>query len=161
MSIELPEDKVQRTVQLLNQFSRIRSCTIREFTAFVETLVSRCPALKYGMIYVRPFEKERARALEASNDNFDAKMSLLNKCQEEFTWWKMHIRSASAPMSEPMYDLEIFSDASRTCWGVFCKGRRGHGYWNVDDLDLDINVLELMAVFFGLKCFTGGRWRFV
>ena len=71
----------------------------------------------------------------------------------------MHIRSASAPMSEPMYDLEIFSDASRTGWGVFYKGLRGNGYWNVDDLDLHINVLELMAVFFGLKCFASGRRR--
>ena len=159
MSIELPEDKVQRTVKLLNQFSRIRSCTIREFAAFVGTLVSCCPALKYGMIYVRPFEKERARALKANNDNFDTKMSLLGKFQEEFTWWKMHIRSTSAPMSEPMYDLEIFSDASRTGWGIFCKGRRGHGYWNVDELDLHINVLELMAVFFGLKCFASDRRR--
>ena len=159
MSIELPEDKVQRTVELLNQFSRIRSCTIREFAAFVGTLVSRYPALKYEMIYIRPFEKKRARALGANNDNYDAKMSLLNKFQEEFTWWKMHIRPASAPMSEPMYDLEIFSDASRTGWGVFCKSRRGHGYWNGDDLEFHINVLELMAVFFGLKCFASGRRR--
>ena len=76
ISIELLEDKVQRTVELLNQFIRIRTCTIRKFAAFVRTLVSRFPALKYGMIYLGPFEKERARALEANNDNFDAKMSL-------------------------------------------------------------------------------------
>ncbi|KAM0736382.1 Gag-Pol polyprotein [Formica fusca] len=75
MSIELPEDKVRR-MDLLNKFSKITRCTIREFAAFVGTLVSRCPALKYGMIHVRRFEKERSRALQANYNNFDATMTL-------------------------------------------------------------------------------------
>lgn len=86
MFIELTEDKVQRTVKFLNQFSTISSCTIREFSVFIGTLVSLCLALKYGMIYVRGFEKERARALEASNDNFDATINLRRKFKEKFIW---------------------------------------------------------------------------
>lgn len=60
-------------------------------------------------------------------------------------------------MNEPVYDLQIFSDASRTGWGVFCKGRRSHGHWNLNDLNLHINSLELMAAFFGLKCFANDK----
>lgn len=86
-------------------------------------------------------------------------MCFTGKLEEEFRWWKTHILSASAPINEPVYDLEIFSHASRTGWGVFCKGRRCHGYWKVGDLCLHINVLELMVVFFGLRCFVKDMQR--
>lgn len=90
--------------------------------------MSRCPALKYGMIYVRRFEKERLRALEANYYNFEAIMTVSEELEEDFTWWKKNILFASAPMSEPVFDLEIFSDASRTGWGVFCENQRSHGH---------------------------------
>lgn len=128
MSIELPKEKVDRTVLLLNKISKTSYCSIREFAAFVGTLVSRCPALKYGMIYVRRFEKERLRALEANYYNFEAIMTVSEELEEDFTWWKKNILFASAPMSEPVFDLEIFSDASRTGWGVFCENQRSHGH---------------------------------
>lgn len=120
-------------------------------------LVSRCPALKYGMIHVRCFEKERTRALEENNNNFDAIMTLSSFLNEDITWWKLHIRTISAPMNEPVYDLKIFFDASRMSWSVFCEGRRSHGHWNLNDLNLHINSLELMAAFFGLKCFASDK----
>lgn len=50
-----------------------------------------------------------------------------------------------------MYELEIFSDASCTGWGIFCKGSRSHGYWDEKDSNLHINSLELKAAFFSLK----------
>lgn len=159
MSIELPEDKIQRTVDLLEKFSKIDHCKIREFASFVGTLISRCPALRYGMVYVRGFEKARLRMLEANGNNFDSTMSIPKNLDEDFEWWKANIRHASAPMNEPVYELEIFSDASRTGWGVFCEGHRSHGHWNVEDLESHINILELRAAFFGLKCFARHRRR--
>jgi len=159
MSIELTEEKIHRTTDLLNKFSKISYCTIREFAAFVGTLVSRCPALKYGIIHVRRFERERLCALEANRNNFDAIMALSTELEENFTWWKKNILSASAPMAEPIYDLEIFSDASLTGWGVSCENQCSHGYWKAEELNLHINLLELMAAFFGLKCFASNRQR--
>lgn len=58
-----------------------------------------------------------------------------------------------------VYNLEIFSDASLTGWGVFCENKCSHGYWNADDLELYINLLELMAAFLGFKCFANNRRR--
>jgi len=134
MSIELPEEKIHRTVDLLNKFNKTSYCTIRELAAFVGTLVSRCPALKYGMIYVRRFEKERLRALKENQNNFDTIVNLSTELEEDFAWWKKNILLACAPMTEPVYNLEIFSDASLTGWGVFCENQRSHGYWKAEDL---------------------------
>lgn len=74
MSIELPEDKIERTIELLNKFRKTLCCKIREFAAFVGTLMFQCPALKYGMIHVRRFE--RAHALEENSNNYNAVMTL-------------------------------------------------------------------------------------
>lgn len=139
MVIELPDDKIQRTTEILDRISKVRHCTIRKFATFVGTLVSRCPALKYGMIHVRRFEREKTRALELNDNNFNAKMSISESLIEDFSWWKSNIRAASAPMKDSVFKLQIFSDALRTGWGVFCNGHRSHGHWNTKDLQLHIN----------------------
>lgn len=50
--------------------------------------------------------------------------------------------------------MEIFSDASLTGWGAFCGGERARGHWTQNERHLHINYLELLAAFFGLKCFA-------
>lgn len=37
----------------------------------------------------------------------------------------------------------------------FCKNQ--HEYWKAEELELHINILELMAAFFDLKCFASNR----
>lgn len=39
-------------------------------------------------------------------------------------------------------------------WGAFCDGQRARGRWNPEEQNLHINVLELMAAFFALRCFA-------
>ncbi|XP_011702715.1 PREDICTED: uncharacterized protein LOC105458844, partial [Wasmannia auropunctata] len=53
-----------------------------------------------------------------------------------------------------VYKLNIFSDASRTGWGVSCDTGRAHGQWDNSDKLHHINYLELLSAFFGLKCFA-------
>lgn len=57
MSLELPEDKINSTLILIRKFKRIERCSIREFAAFVGTLGSRCPAVVYGGVYMKSFER--------------------------------------------------------------------------------------------------------
>lgn len=33
--------------------------------------------------------------------------------KEDIEWWTLNIVSASAPLNEPVFDYEIFTDASR------------------------------------------------
>lgn len=58
------------------------------------------------------------------------------------------------PIRSNKYTLEIFSDASLTGWGIYCKGKRAHGFWNAVERESHINLLELKAAFIGLKCFA-------
>ena len=119
MSIELPEDKVKRTLDSLSRFGKIISCNLRKFASLVGTLIFRHPALQYEMICVRLFEKARSRALEVERNTFDAMITLPKYLNEDIAWWKTNIRVTSAPISEPIFELEIFSDALRTEWEFF------------------------------------------
>lgn len=66
----------------------------------------------------------------------------------------MNINNASSSIHQFQPKAEIFSDASGTGWGVYCNGSRTHGHWNDNEKTLDINYLELLSAFFGLKCYA-------
>lgn len=53
MSIELLFSKQQRICALCSSFYDKKSCTIREFAQLIGTLVSVCPATRYGDILIR------------------------------------------------------------------------------------------------------------
>ena len=51
----------------------------------------------------------------------------------------------------------MFTDTSLFGWGTFCDGKRANGYWKNEEMSIHINQLELLAAFFGLKCFAGNH----
>lgn len=50
------------------------SCKIRVLASFIDSLVAVCPAVQYGILHTKSLEK--FLALIASEDNFEARMSL-------------------------------------------------------------------------------------
>ncbi|XP_011883839.1 PREDICTED: uncharacterized protein LOC105570989, partial [Vollenhovia emeryi] len=53
--------------------------------------------------------------------------------------------------------IEIFSDASSSGWGAYCNKHRANGHWNEEEQGQHINYQELIAAWFGLKCFAKER----
>lgn len=157
MLMELPENKVQQTLKLIEKISTKKSCKIREFAVFIGTLVSQIPAVNYGAVYIKDFERERSLALTKNGNNFDARMVILPYLKADFDWWRKIIVSARAPINDRNFDMVIFSDASPTGWGAVCEGKRCHGHWKKVETSLHINQLELMAAFLGLKCFASEK----
>ncbi|KAF2902739.1 hypothetical protein ILUMI_03447 [Ignelater luminosus] len=51
------------------------------------------------------------------------------------------------------FAYEISADASGTGWGTVRGSNKSHGFWSADKAQKHINFLELLAVFYGLKCF--------
>lgn len=93
-------------------------------------------------------------ALQENQGDFEAYMKLPEELDSYFQWWKLNIDKAVCPITQFKAVIEIFSDASRSGWGVYCNGQRSHGHWNEDEKSSHINYLELLSAFFGLKCFS-------
>lgn len=154
MEIELPLEKRTRTQKLLLDFKSKKNCKIREFSKLTGILVSSCPAVKYGFLYTRSFEREKFIALKKSGDDYDQQMSISGNLKEDFEWWLKRIMVANNDIRLNSYVIEIFSDASSTGWGVSCNEQKVHGWWNPIEKNNHINYLELVAAFYGLKCFA-------
>lgn len=153
-TVSLPEEKISRLIRLTQTFKEKTVFKIRDFSSFIGSITSCCPVIPYGWVYTKFFEREKFKALAKRRGNFNSKMRISStKLSEDYYWWLLHFRSKMS-LKPHSYALEIFSDASRTGWGIFCNGQRTHGFWSDEDKKFHINHLELLAAFFGLKCFA-------
>lgn len=153
MSFYLPEEKKQRIFHKTTEFLNLKKCTIRYFAEFIGLLTSACPAVRYGWMYTKLFERQKFLAL-GNSDNYNSKMFVPSSLQQDLNWWKSNILRSKNLIRSNNYCLEIYSDASTTGWGVACNNNSAHGNWAESELELHINILELKAAFYGLKIFA-------
>ena len=153
MTVELPNEKRVTIKKLIEKTRKLNTCKIRDFAKCLGTIVSCCPAIKYSWLYTKNLERRKFLALESNNNNYDSIMSL-NPYINDFDWWKSQIMVGENSIEPLEFILEIFSDASLTCWGIFCNNEKTNGHWDENERKANINILELKAAFFGLKCYA-------
>lgn len=154
MSLSLPNEKRIRLGELLKKFSSSNECKIRDFSKFLGTLISAAPAIRYSFLYTKMFERQKYLALLKSRGNYEAKMFIPPTLSSDFFWWMNKVQDSSNAIRSDNFQVEIFTDASRSGWGAFYNNTTTFGYWSEEEKLCHINELELLAVFFGLKCFT-------
>lgn len=102
-------------------------------------------------------ERQKCLALKKNKGNYEGKIFINKIIIEELQWWLPKISISTGKIKIHDYDFEIYSDASKTGWGIYCKickGEKTHSFWSAKQLPHHINYLELLAVFLGLKCFA-------
>lgn len=154
MTIELPREKRQNIGNQIKRYLKYHSCTIIEFAQLLGLLISSCPAIKYGWLYTKPLEKAKFFALKLSQGNYNDTMLVSNESKEELKWWLEAIQKSKNDLRTDNFSLEIFSDASLSGWGAYCRGKSVFGWWTMSQTKHHINILELHAIFFGLKSFA-------
>lgn len=155
-TITLPQEKRQKISTLVQKFSKLPQCSIREFAQLIGVLVAACPAVKYGWIYTKILERQKYLALEKYKD-FEKCFKIPKIALDDLVWWQNNIAHASNSVTMSNFDLEIYSDASLSGWGAVCDGERMHGAWRQEELKFHINYLELQAIFLALKCFASNK----
>lgn len=151
LTISLPEEKRKKIAQLVQKFSLLPTCTIRDFSQLIGVLVSACPAVKYGFLYTKTLERQKFIMLKNNNNNYNAKIKMPTCILNDLNWWKHNIFKQQNDLNTTKFQLEIFSDASKTGWGAFCNNTRACGAWKESEKLYHINYLELLAVYFALK----------
>ncbi|XP_043499927.1 uncharacterized protein LOC122522709 [Polistes fuscatus] len=106
----------------------------QEFSQLVGNITAACPAINYGWLHSKKFERQRYLELLKANDNYDCVMKISSSLTPEFNWWLNNIFISNNPIRSSKFSTTIFSDASSTGWGATCD--------------------ELLAVFNGLKTFA-------
>lgn len=153
MIITLPKDKKTRIKNKATEMITKNSSSVRKFAEFIGLLTSACPAVSYGWMYTKLFEREKYLALNGTY-NYNKQMTIQSYLQNDFLWWIEKIDLSFCPIRKNNYCMEIFSDASNTGWGIACGDQSANGNWTEVELNLHINTLELKAAYYGLKIFT-------
>ncbi|KAI8427326.1 hypothetical protein MSG28_001905 [Choristoneura fumiferana] len=86
--------------------------------------------------------------------NYDTHMALHPDTKLDLAWWLNNISNTNRSLAYHKFDLEIFTDASRTGWGAVCNKIKANGFWKEDEKSYHINFLELLAIFLALKYFV-------
>lgn len=154
MSLSVTPKKKENIAILIKKYLGMQQCTIREFAKLIGTLVACSPAVSYGFLYTKTLEQQKYHALCRENNNFDAVMSITDKCKADLKWWDSNIKISNNVIKQFKFDLEVYSDSSKTGWGVYCNGAVANGFWTPEDQENHINYLELLAAFLGLQCFA-------
>lgn len=92
-------------------------------------------------------DRDKVQALTRENNNYDAEMLLSEFSRNEKIWWKKNEKW----IRDPKVDVYLETDASKAGWGANLNGKTTGGRWSETESVLHINVLEIMAIKFGLQ----------
>lgn len=128
------------------------SCKIVEFAQMIGSLMSSCPAVEYGYLHCKSFERAKIRALHSNQMNYESVISLPSYIKQDLNWWMDNLVATSGKVKSLTYKLEIFR--SLTGWGAYCDGAGRQGEWTDQERVLHINHFELKAALLALKYFV-------
>ena len=94
---------------------------------------------------------DKNAGIEMARGDLEMTMTLTPMAIAEITWWLHHAIHYPRPAIVPNIDSVIFTDASTVGWGAVLDGVRTNGHWSVDEQDLHINALEILAIKYGLQ----------
>lgn len=75
-SISIPFQRREKLLSLTSDMANRSRCFIRNFASMIGLLISVCPAVQYGLLYTKKFEREKFLALVRSNEDFSACMEI-------------------------------------------------------------------------------------
>lgn len=117
-SISLPQKKVVSILKSINATRFKKRCKIIELAQLIGLLVAACPAVEYGWLYTKVIESYKTAALNNSNEDYKAMLTLTKEIQLDLEWWSSHLKINHSRIKQFDFALEIFSDASLTGWGI-------------------------------------------
>eukprot|EP00794_Sanderia_malayensis_P020746 gene20746-22775_t len=154
MTVRLTPRKKENLKSLCESILKAKSNLIEIVAKVIGKIVSCFPMVLYGPLYYRSLEYDKTEALKNSKGNFKAVISLSQCPKSELKWWMKNIDKSFKPISSKGYDMIITTDASKLGWGAVCDNHATNGIWTEREKHFTINYLEMLAVFFGLKCFA-------
>lgn len=64
MTLELTKQKRKVILSLIKKFKDTEICKIKEFAQFVSNITAACPAVQYGWLYSKNFERQKFSLIE-------------------------------------------------------------------------------------------------
>ena len=156
MVISLPKEKIDSISLQCSQIIQQPIITIRELARITGKLISTFPAMQYGPLHYRAFEKLKCHALLQNKDNYDALVLVSPDIVTDLHWWIENLQNAYTTIDRGPVDIELETDATLEAWGATCLGEKTGGFFSYPELmqgPNNINAFELVAVYLALQAF--------
>lgn len=157
MKISLPRRKIDGILKLIAKALNSSIQSVHDASKLIGTLIAATPAVQYSMLRTRQLEIDKINALHLSNGDYNANIVYSKTSIDDLGWWKNSLPNSCHPIITENYDVTIFTDASPTGWGITMNGKVTRGFWSLEQQQLHINTLELLAVLHGVESFLPGR----
>ena len=154
MTVRLNDRQTKKIIEAYTSLLSCNSCTLLKLAKVVGLLVASFPGVEFGQIFYRRLDNAKNSALKENKGNFNSIITIDSDMKSDLEWWIENIELAYNPLSHGNPTMTIYSDASKRGWGVACNGTKSGGIWDADEANLHINMLELKAAWFGLRCFA-------
>ena len=156
MTVRITSEKACNIKILCNKMLKKQKISIRQVAKLVGKLVAALPGVPLGGVRYRWLDIEKTQALKEANGNFEAQMVISAGAKNDISWWMSNIDKCRKNIVQQPPSVTLQSDASNSGWGGLIAGQPSTatgGQWSTTEDLAHINVKELLAAFFTLKCF--------
>ena len=152
--LSLPTDKLKQIRGEALRISNMASLSARLLSHFLGKLSAATQAIPPAPLFYRCLQRYLQAALNNSNQDYEALLTLSQPSQEELSWWREHLPKWNGkPLKHKSEQVTISSDTSLLGWGAACARDRTGGAWSVQEQAMHINSLELLAAMLAAKTF--------
>ncbi|KZS08843.1 Uncharacterized protein APZ42_027054 [Daphnia magna] len=148
--------KVQTVTDLCRTALRRDFISLRDIACVIGNFTWAIPTMPFAQAHYRSMQRFYIDQAQRVDFNLTSKCILSPEAKADLEWWVANLSLQMGNRFSPkMPDLEIYTDASLTGWGVVWNGVTTNGSWTVSDSRRHINELELIGALFAIQAFVG------
>ena len=161
MTVSLPREKLRKIMQEAHQLSQRTTLSLQEIAGFVGKTTAARQAIRVAPLFHRHLQAliNKVIPFVASKEElqscYQEIVPLTPEAREELIWWSQQAEKwNSAPLVDVEPNLIIETDASLLGWGAWCNNTRTGGQWSLEEQEMHINALELLAATLATRSFA-------
>ena len=152
--VRIPLDKVQSVLEFLNWFLKQSSVSARVFLSLLGQLNATAQFVILGRLHLCPLQMALFAQWKPHVLPLTHKILISHQIKHHLKWWTNRDWFIQGVPVKPVQETHtLLTDASVSSLGAHLEpeGLLFHGVWTNDQSQLDINVLEMMAISMALE----------
>ena len=151
--VRIPADRVEPLILSIKTFLSQIQVSARTFFSLLGKLSAAADFILLGRLHLRPLQLCLLSVWKPHILPLDHQVTVNGMIKFHFRWWMDTNRFVQGiPIHPPDPNVFLYMDASHFRWGAHLEpmSLSFHGRWSGDQSQLDINMLEIMAIHFAL-----------
>ncbi|KAK7099322.1 hypothetical protein V1264_018910 [Littorina saxatilis] len=145
--------RVNKLQDLLRSLRSQKQAKVRVLASALGQMESMATLIPLGRVCKRPFQAALNSEWNPAYQGWDVSVQIHSWIRHTTNQWLQAGLFLGVPIVLPPPEVDMFTDASRVGWGAHLAQLTASGTWPESQARSHINVLELEAVFLGLRSF--------